>query len=293
MNTLNNNTTQDWNYVAAGTMAITLELSERKSRPASDLPALWEENREALIEYALAAALGGEEEGRGRRGRAKGGQEGREGEVLPLSTPRLGNTRADRSLALSRAPCSPPPPLPGARGTVTAARGGAPLEATLTARAADASDKADPVPFYSSRATGFYARPLAPGRYTVTATAPGFEAAKAEVDVPYGGAGAVLDFKLRRAGDGGSGGSSGGGETAATGAAAAGGAAAGGGAAVRNGGGMDAAGKLRASLYILGVHGAVFAALGAASACQSAGCAQAIAARGARRHGGGSSRFEV
>jgi hypothetical protein len=41
-------------------MAITLELSENKWRPIADLPQIWEENRDALVGYALTAALGGE-----------------------------------------------------------------------------------------------------------------------------------------------------------------------------------------------------------------------------------------
>ncbi|KAF6253377.1 hypothetical protein COO60DRAFT_1286678 [Scenedesmus sp. NREL 46B-D3] len=50
---------QDWNYVAAKCMAITLELSEAKWRPEGHLQALWEENREALVALPLAASLGG------------------------------------------------------------------------------------------------------------------------------------------------------------------------------------------------------------------------------------------
>eukprot|EP00882_Tetradesmus_deserticola_P011128 GHRQ01011767.1.p1 GENE.GHRQ01011767.1~~GHRQ01011767.1.p1 ORF type:complete len:333 (+),score=114.99 GHRQ01011767.1:504-1502(+) len=51
---------QDWNYLAAECMAITLELSEAKWRPEPHLPLLWQENREALLALPLAAALGGE-----------------------------------------------------------------------------------------------------------------------------------------------------------------------------------------------------------------------------------------
>lgn len=51
---------QDWDYLAAGCMDITLELSERKWRPPGDLAALWEENRDALLALPMAALLGGE-----------------------------------------------------------------------------------------------------------------------------------------------------------------------------------------------------------------------------------------
>ncbi|GBF96908.1 carboxypeptidase D [Raphidocelis subcapitata] len=50
---------QDWNYLAAGTMELTLELSQDKYPAASRLPALWEENRDALLALAATAALGG------------------------------------------------------------------------------------------------------------------------------------------------------------------------------------------------------------------------------------------
>lgn len=50
---------QDWNYMAAGCMETTLELSQMKFPSASQLPALWDQNRDALISYALAASLGG------------------------------------------------------------------------------------------------------------------------------------------------------------------------------------------------------------------------------------------
>lgn len=41
-------------------MAITLELSDNKWRPESDLATLWEENKDALVDLPLVAALGGE-----------------------------------------------------------------------------------------------------------------------------------------------------------------------------------------------------------------------------------------
>jgi carboxypeptidase D len=121
-------------------MELTLELSQDKYPSASRLPAIWAENRDALLALALTASLG------------------------------------------------------GARGSVKSAEG-KPLGATLVVKSS--SGKA--VPFYSDPATGFFARPLAPGRYTVVASAPGYVAASAEVVVPAGGAGVVNDFVLKRA----------------------------------------------------------------------------------------------
>lgn len=40
-------------------MEITLELSQRKRPSTSQLPALWRDNRDAMINLATAAALGG------------------------------------------------------------------------------------------------------------------------------------------------------------------------------------------------------------------------------------------
>lgn len=57
---------QDWQYLAAGCMDITLELSDDKWRPEGDLPLLWEENKDALLALPVAAVLGGEQLGRGR-----------------------------------------------------------------------------------------------------------------------------------------------------------------------------------------------------------------------------------
>lgn len=57
---------QDWNYLAAGCMDITLELTDDKWRPEADLTQLWEENKQALTALPLAAALGGEWRGRDR-----------------------------------------------------------------------------------------------------------------------------------------------------------------------------------------------------------------------------------
>jgi hypothetical protein len=48
---------QDWNYVVAGDFEVTLELSKQKTPP--DLKHLWQNNRQALLDYVLTAALGG------------------------------------------------------------------------------------------------------------------------------------------------------------------------------------------------------------------------------------------
>lgn len=50
---------QDWNYVAANCMEITLELSPEKNPPAATLPKLFEDNLPAMVNYALESALGG------------------------------------------------------------------------------------------------------------------------------------------------------------------------------------------------------------------------------------------
>jgi hypothetical protein len=51
---------QDWNYVVRNCFGITLELFEQKYRPEADLSKLWEENKDALLQLPLVAALGGE-----------------------------------------------------------------------------------------------------------------------------------------------------------------------------------------------------------------------------------------
>lgn len=50
---------QDWNYIAAKCMEITLELSDDKYPTATNLPQLWEDNRDALLALPLVSALGG------------------------------------------------------------------------------------------------------------------------------------------------------------------------------------------------------------------------------------------
>jgi hypothetical protein len=50
---------QDWDYLAASCMEITLELNNMKYPPPSQLPKIWNENKEALVALPIAAALGG------------------------------------------------------------------------------------------------------------------------------------------------------------------------------------------------------------------------------------------
>jgi Zinc carboxypeptidase len=49
---------QDFNYVVAGVMEITLEVSCCKFPPRSMLRHFWEENKEAMVEFVQAAQLG-------------------------------------------------------------------------------------------------------------------------------------------------------------------------------------------------------------------------------------------
>lgn len=50
---------QDWDYVAAGCMEITLELNQQKRPPITQLPKIWNENFDALLNLPVAAVLGG------------------------------------------------------------------------------------------------------------------------------------------------------------------------------------------------------------------------------------------
>jgi len=51
---------QDWNYLMADCMDLTLELSERKwPFPGHWLPKIWEDNRDALVDFSVKAAYGG------------------------------------------------------------------------------------------------------------------------------------------------------------------------------------------------------------------------------------------
>jgi hypothetical protein len=48
---------QDWNYLNSNCFEITLEVGCYKFPPASELPALWLDNREALLAYIEAVSL--------------------------------------------------------------------------------------------------------------------------------------------------------------------------------------------------------------------------------------------
>jgi hypothetical protein len=50
---------QDWDYVGAGCMAITLELNQAKRPPASQLAKIWGENLNAMLNLPISAVLGG------------------------------------------------------------------------------------------------------------------------------------------------------------------------------------------------------------------------------------------
>lgn len=50
---------QDFNYVAAKCMELTLELSDEKNPPASTLTKMWEDNRQAMLNYAIGTSFGG------------------------------------------------------------------------------------------------------------------------------------------------------------------------------------------------------------------------------------------
>lgn len=49
---------QDWNYVWMSDFEITLELSDEKWPPASELPGFWEQNRNALLAYVAQVHCG-------------------------------------------------------------------------------------------------------------------------------------------------------------------------------------------------------------------------------------------
>lgn len=137
---------QDWNYIAAKCMEITLELSPVKYPQASTLPQLWDDNRDALIALAISSALGG-----------------------VTGTVTLPSTRRNAAAAAD-----------------------IPLPATISVAGISWNTSAH-LPF------GFYARPLAPGDYTVTASYSGYASVSKAVTVPADGSGAKLDFSLRPA----------------------------------------------------------------------------------------------
>jgi hypothetical protein len=49
---------QDWNYRYMGCNEVTLELSDIKRPPASELPQFWEENRDSLMAYMATGLIG-------------------------------------------------------------------------------------------------------------------------------------------------------------------------------------------------------------------------------------------
>jgi hypothetical protein len=64
--------------VVAGSMHITLEISEQKRPPKTAIPRIWSENQEALIALPLASLVGalrhaGRAAGAGARGKGAGG----------------------------------------------------------------------------------------------------------------------------------------------------------------------------------------------------------------------------
>jgi hypothetical protein len=274
--------------MAAGCMAITLEVSENKWRPEADLAAIWEENGEALVEYAATAALAGGF-----------------GMVVGWEEPQ--NTLHPQLPPLPPPHTQPPKPHKhiGVRGTVLSAAGSKPLNATLTIKPADASLK--PIPFRSDPKTGFYARPLAPGKHTVVAVAEGYASTEQVVDVANDGKGVVQNFLLRL--EGGSSSDSGSSDAAEaeapepTSSSSNSSSSAGSSSSSSSGGGgsssgssppsaAEAAARFRTSLHILAVHGAVFLALSGASLCQSSGLLHALVGSRMKRLGSGS-RFSV
>jgi hypothetical protein len=105
------------------------------------------------------------------------------GPLLPLRPP--------NSHPCSRCALPPPTHYLGVRGTVQGPSG--PLQATLHIKPVNNTAF---VPFYSAKATGFYARPLQPGvNYTIVCQAAGFKAQEAAFVVPADGI-ATVDFTL-------------------------------------------------------------------------------------------------
>ncbi|KAJ9509523.1 hypothetical protein QJQ45_001970 [Haematococcus lacustris] len=129
---------QDWNYVAAGCMEVTLELNDQKWPQPARLAEMWRENKQALLEWPLMAATCG------LRGRVLG--YGPDGLLQPLAA----NITVD--------------------GIATFVR--------------------------STPSHGGYTKILAPGTYTVHASAKGFKTNTAQLAIPQSGAGLVHDFML-------------------------------------------------------------------------------------------------
>jgi len=49
---------QDWNYRYTGCNEVTIELSDTKKPPASQIPGFWDDNRESMLSYAEAVHIG-------------------------------------------------------------------------------------------------------------------------------------------------------------------------------------------------------------------------------------------
>jgi hypothetical protein len=129
---------QDWAYLAAGTMELTLEVNNQKDPSPSELLSLWQQNVAALLNLPIVAVL------------------------------------------------------QGASGRVLSASDGHPLAATVIVE--DLHFLKTP----SSPRTGYWNRPLAPGTYTLTASAPGYIPSSVQLRVPESGAGVKHTFKLSR-----------------------------------------------------------------------------------------------
>jgi hypothetical protein len=49
---------QDYNYVMKGSYAITLEIGCWKHPPPQNLPQIWEDNRNSMLQFLLQAQIG-------------------------------------------------------------------------------------------------------------------------------------------------------------------------------------------------------------------------------------------
>eukprot|EP00884_Botryococcus_braunii_P009660 jgi/Botrbrau1/18696/Bobra.0386s0022.1 len=132
---------QDWMYLEAKCLEITLELSQNKWPPVENLPGLFQDNLPALLAFHTAAAFSGV------RGFVR--EAGREGE------------------------------------------GAGPLPASVEVVGINFSIPA------SAQFGDFY-RPLAPGRWTLRASMPGYRSEEVAVQVPEDGQGAVHNFTLHK-----------------------------------------------------------------------------------------------
>lgn len=129
---------QDWNYINVHCFEITLEVSKKKWISEDKLLMHWLENKEAMVNYAIASTLG----------------------ILS------GVVKKD-----------------GVSGD--------PLKARIVVEGIDFD-------IFSQTPFGNYYRVLAPGNYTVTAHADGYERRTASVSVPEQfDRGVVQDFYLR------------------------------------------------------------------------------------------------